>query len=186
MKSSRQQNPERDKFLRGLLQYFAGKGAAGLQEMMRSGSPELACGAAHLLLDGHEFGAWKARPADLKLARKLVAKSKPVVKSKREAKPMTKPMQPLTWNDLGPADNKPAAKQRPGSPDFVTSIRRVLGIHHRMNATFRDPRATPHMKIAAMQEWVAVLDANGMGDIVPTDIRQGLALVAIRHCKETV
>jgi hypothetical protein len=188
----RKPNPERDAFLRDVLRYFAGKSAAGLQEMMRSGSPELACGAAHLLLDGHKFGAWRARPHDLALARKLVEQTNPVVKIEREAEPMAKEMQPLKWSDLGPADSTAdstaAARKlsRPGSPDFMASIRRVLDIHHRARATLDDPTTTPHMKIAAIQEWIAVLDANGMGDIVPADIRQGLAVIATRCRKEQV
>jgi len=178
--------PGRDVFLRDVLHHFAGKSAAGLQEMMRSGSPELACGAAHLLLDGHKFGAWLARPRDLTLARKLLAKTKPTATIECEAKPMAKGMQPLKWSDLGPADRKSVATLQSGSPDFLASIRSVIAVHHRMNATFRNPGATPHMKIAAMQEWVAALDANGMGDIVPTDIRKGLAIVAMRHSRECV
>jgi hypothetical protein len=171
----------RDAFLRDLLRHFAGNGTAGLQEMMRTGTPALAANAAALLLHGHDFGAWRARPRDLKLARTLAGKSKSIAKLKHEAKPM----QPLKWSDLGPTDIKPAARLQPGSPDFLASLKRVLEIHHRMNATFRNPGATPHMQIAAMQEWVAVLDANGMGNFVPPDIRQGLAAITLRHRKET-
>ena len=163
-------SPERDAFLRDVLRYFACKSPAALAQMMHDASPELASGAAHLLLDGHESAPGRPGPAISGWGASFVANPKPVVKSQREAKPMQKEMQPLRWSDLGRHAN-PVTQLRPGSPDFMASIQRTLATHHRMIAMCGSPTATPHMKIAAIQEWIEVLDASGMGDIVPDEFR---------------
>ena len=178
-------NPERDAFLRELLRHFAGNGTAGLHEMMRSGSPELACGAAHLLLDGHKFGAWRPRPGDLKLARKIVAKSEPVVESKREAKPMAKEMQPLKWSDLGsPAE--PAHKTIPSAKanDTLPLLRRALHVHRHMLVVLTDPSSSPRARVAAVQDWVAAMDATGMQPAIDDDFRDLLICAARAIAKE--
>ncbi len=186
--SRRQPSSERVKAMRHVLRYFAYKTPAALDQMMRSGSPELACGAAHLLLDGHEFGAWKARPADLKLARKLVAKSKPVVKSKREAKSMSKPMQPLTWDDLGlPASSdapvKAGSRQKSsGSGDPWPKLKAALQAHRHMLFVLCDSSSLPRARIAAIAAWVEALDAAGMSEIADDDFRV-LLLAAERAIK---
>jgi len=161
-----QPTPERDAHRRWLLRYFASKTPAALVLMMHDASPGLAVGAARLLLDGHEFGAWRARPGDLALARKLTS-----TKSARKAQSMTTVKSaPLTWSDLG------------GTPE---TLKAALETQHHLRSVLDDPHSTPRVKVAAIAAWVEALDAAGLGDIFPDDLR-ALYLTPKRAIKKEV
>ena len=171
--TSPRRSTRRDAFLRELLRHFAGNGTAGLQEMMRTGTPALAANAAALLLHGHDFGAWRARPRDLKLARTLARKSKPTAQLKREAKPIAKPLQPLTWDDLeAPAKPKIANKGKPFK-QVKAELEPLFALQragNEMRAILAEPGASDR-HLAAIQLYFATAELAGLGD----DLRELLA-----------